>query len=466
MTKKAEIGLIGLATMGKNLSLNLASKGVKVAIYNRSFARISTTIEEGKEEVKQGTIIPVASLEEMAMTLERPRKVILLLKAGQAVRDTIEDIIPFLEEGDTLIDMGNSNWMESKNNEDYVQRFGLNFVSCGISGGAYGARNGASMMLGGSKEEIESLMMILSHAAATDFSGDPTIGRVGENASGHLVKMVHNAIEYALMQGITEVYGLLKNSGLHQMQIQDFFEQVNKDNFEAYLLEITSDLVAKTDELTGEGLLIDKVVSSAGSKGTGLWTIQEALRLGVNVPTLSQALFARFGSSYRPSFVNSSEDMPSIPFGLNIEEEGEDLEGMGEALTAMLKMVFLASFLQGLDILFKANEEYQIEIDVQEVLRVWQGGCIIRTSLIPQMGTIALNRDWTYVSALLLDVLHMPYFDQIMSLSYPLPVIRSAFNYLLDLQGVHNSSELLQLQRDYFGQHGFKRKDMEGDFHI
>ncbi len=459
-----QIGLIGLAVMGANLARNFASKDTKIAVYNRTYSRTQEVIEVWQEDKQihpeyTGEIVGFEDLEAMVQSLERPRKLVLLVKSGQPVDDMITQLLPLLEKDDIIVDLGNSNWKDTQKRNEFLTQKGLNFVGSGVSGGEEGALKGPSMMPGGNKYAVDQILPLFEKIAADDFEGGKCVTNIGGGASGHFVKMVHNGIEYAIMQGIAEIYGLLKNEGYTNLEIQKVIDKANsgfeskeseEDSYSglgSYLMEITSKILATKD---GEGYLLDQIVGAAKAKGTGGWTVEAALEFGVYTPSIAAAVFARIGSAKNQEY-NFTGKIESQ------ESKYPDRETLEDVCIAGLEIIHLVSYYQGLDLITKANDEMNWEINLKEVIRIWQGGCIIRSNIL-----IDLYEDWK-------DTID---FEELIPVteflrSFPdvtTPVTSSIADYMKNLVIEQLPTNMIQAQRDFFGAHTYKRIDKEGDF--
>ena len=468
MSTKSNIGVIGLAVMGANLARNLASKGYRVNVYNRTFNRTDEVVKiwnETKEKLSvegsEGDLVSCESIEQLVASLELPRKIILMVKSGQPVDDFIQTLHPYLEKGDVILDFGNSNWKDTQRRQNEMSKFGVEFVGCGVSGGEEGALYGPSIMPGGEVVSVNHVLPFLEKIAAKDFVGTPCVTNVGLSAAGHFVKMVHNGIEYGIMQGIAEIYDNLRHKNYSNTEISEFFDKINHGKIEPYyndtppiklesfLIDITVKILQRKDDLS-ESFLIDKIKDEAKAKGTGSWTVEAGLELGSYIPTLAAAVFARTGSARNQGFkVITKQD--------ETEEYG-DREVLEMIFALCLETIYIACFLQGIDLIDKANKEYNWKIDLKEVLRIWQGGCIIRTKLLDEMWDIWESKvDLTrriYVLSFITGFNRM----------LPFPVMHSSLDYFQTLVSEKLPTNLIQAQRDFFGAHTYTRNDKDGVF--
>jgi len=443
------LGIIGLGTMGAALARNFASKSVAISVYNRTASKTEQFIAE----FPNSHLYPFFELSAFVQSIESPRKIILMVNAGEAVDKTIELLLPLLDKDDVIIDCGNSNWKDTQRRQIDSQLLdkGIYFVGCGVSGGEEGALNGPSIMPGGNEYIVSQILPLLEKVSAKDFAGQPCVTNVGLGASGHFVKMVHNGIEYALMQGIAEIYDILKANQKNNGEICEIFNYLNQDDLKSFLLDITVDIFQTKDTLD-EGYLIDKISSLAGSKGTGKWTVEASLELGVFTPSICAAVMARIGSAKNEAFRNLKlKKIESNPY--------PEPEVFLNELKLATYGLFLSSYLQGLDLIDRANKDFNWGIDLSEVIRIWQGGCIIRSYLLE-----SLYKKWTE---------ELDFSNQIWALDFicsdiilkPLMVLHGSLDYFLTLStNTALPTNLIQAQRDYFGAHTYQRIDKEGTF--
>ena len=463
---KQQIGVVGLAVMGKNLALNIESRGYSVAVFNRSPEKTKDFMEK---EGKGKNFVAAYSIEEFVNSLEKPRKILLMVKAGEATDKTIESLKPYLEPGDILIDGGNTFYKDTIRRNQELDRTGIHFIGTGVSGGEEGALKGPSMMPGGQKEAYELVAPIFESIAAK-VNGEPCVTYIGPNGAGHFVKMVHNGIEYGDMQLIGESYFLLKHIlGLNAEELHQVFAEWNKGELDSYLIEITADIFTKIDEETGEPL-VELILDKAGQKGTGKWTSQNALDLGVPLPLITESVFARYISSLKEERVMASE----ILNGPQPKKYEGSKEEFIESVRRALYMSKICSYAQGFAQLRKASEEYGWNLDYGKIAMIWRGGCIIRAQFLQKIKD-AYDRD-PNLANLLLD----PYFKEVVE-NYqqalrdvvaiavkngiPVPAFASAISYYDSYRSKDLPANLIQAQRDYFGAHTYERKDKEGIFH-
>ena len=462
---QADIALIGLAVMGQNLALNMADHGFTVAVYNRTTSVVDAFVA-GLAERSKPHIIGAHSLEELTATLKRPRRVMLMVKAGQPVDDLIEKLIPLLEPGDIIIDGGNSNFEDTIRRTAYVESKGLLYVGSGVSGGEEGARHGPSLMPGGSPAAWPHIKPIFQAIAAKVPEGDPhgapCCDWVGENGAGHFVKMVHNGIEYGDMQIIAEAYHLMKEGlGLNNDEISAVFGQWNTGKLESYLIEITRDILAYRDE---EGqAVIDLILDSAGQKGTGKWTVASALDQGAPLTLVSEAVFARFLSALTDERAAASRVLAG-PMQAFAGDRAAFLADLEQAVYAAK----IVSYAQGYMLMRAAAATFGWNLNFGGIALMWRGGCIIRSVFL---GRIKEAFD---AEPGLINLLLTPYFAQAIaaadaawrrvvagavSLGIPVPCLSSALSFYDGYRRVRLPANLLQAQRDYFGAHTYERID-------
>ena len=459
MAKKADIGLIGLAVMGENLVMNMESKGFTVAVYNRTVSKVDDFVG-GRAKGKN--IIGCHSIQELADNLERPRKVLLLVKAGQPVDDFIEQLLPVLEPGDVIIDSGNSHFPDTIRRCAYVESKGLLYIGTGISGGEEGALKGPSMMPGGSPEAWPLVKPIFQAVSAKVEDGSPCCDWVGNGGAGHFVKMVHNGIEYGDMQLICEAYQLMKDLlGMTPDEMHEVFTQWNRTELDSYLIQITSEILAKKDE-DGQPL-VDKILDTAGQKGTGKWTGIAALDEGVPLTLIGEAVFARCLSAMKAERVEAS-DAYKVARGKFDGDKAEMIENIRKALLASK----IISYAQGYVLMKAAAKNYGWQLNYGGIALMWRGGCIIRSTFLGKIKE-AYDKD-PELSNLLLD----PYFKSLIEslvpswrkvvanaalCGIPTPAFSSALSYFDGYTTDRLPANLLQAQRDYFGAHTYERVD-------
>jgi len=466
MTKRT-FGVIGLAVMGENLALNVESRGFPIAVYNRTASKT----KEFMETRAVGKDVKAAySLEEFVQILERPRKILVMVKAGPPVDAVIEQLKPLLEEGDMIIDGGNSLYEDTeRRTRDLESTTKLGFVGMGVSGGEEGALHGPSLMPGGTEFAYRELEPILTKIAAQVDDG-PCVTYVGSGGAGHYVKMVHNGIEYGDMQLIAEAYDVLKNGlGLSNQQLQETFAEWNRtDELNSYLIEITADIFKCVDPETGHHL-VDLILDSAGQKGTGRWTVLSSLELGVPIPTIYAAVNARVMSAYKDERVAASKELPG---------PGETYPGDAALFVDKVRDALycskMCSYAQGMALIAKASQEFNYNISLPESARIWKGGCIIRAGfldkirkafaenpglpnllLAPEFKQSILDRQEAWREVLVLAN----------KLGIPVPAFSSSLDYFDSYRRANLPQNLTQAQRDYFGAHTYQRTDKpRGEF--
>ena len=463
---KADLGIVGLAVMGENLILNMESKGFTVACYNRTVLKVDRFLA-GRAKGKN--IIGARTIPELVKALARPRKVMLMVKAGKPVDDFIELLLPHLEQGDIIIDGGNSFFGDSIRRTEYVESKGLLYIGTGVSGGEEGALLGPSIMPGGSAEAWPHVKPIFQAAAAKVADGTPCCDWVGSDGAGHYVKMVHNGIEYGDMQMISEAYFLMKHLlDMTPHEMHRVFREWNEGDLNSYLIEITGDILAHVDEVTGEPM-VDLILDTAGQKGTGKWTSQSALDTGTPAPTVAEAVFARFMSAIKEERVAASKVLQ----GPRPSYEG-DREAIIEEIRQALYASKICSYAQGFQLMKMAGGEHGWELDLGGIALMWREGCIIRAQFLGRIKD-AYDED-PYLANLLLA----PYFAEAIDNSQaawrrvvstavengiPVPAFGSALAYYDGYRNERLPANILQAQRDYFGAHTYERVDKpRGEF--
>ncbi len=480
-TESADIGLIGLAVMGQNLALNIADHGYTIAVYNRHAEKMRDFISQSKKnEPSSARLLGFETLEELTRSLKRPRKIILLVKAGEATDKTIESLLPHLEPGDIVIDGGNAHWLDTIRREKDLNAKGLRFIGSGVSGGETGARFGPSLMPGGSAEAWAELAPIWNAVAAkvdaqtgSPLSGAapgspvaggvPCTAHIGPDGAGHYVKMVHNGIEYIDMQLICEAYWLMKNLlGLGSDAIGKVFQDWNQGELSSYLIEITGDILQQPDT-AGDGFLVDKVLDTAGQKGTGLWTASSALELGVPANAIAEAVFARSLSALKEERVEASKLLQG-PETKRVEDAAALIAAIRDALYCSK----ICAYAQGFQLMAEAQKIYGWNLDFGTLAQIWRGGCIIRARFLQKI-TDAYAIDPGLKNLMLdpyfRDALHrgQSHWRDVVALGVrngiPTPAFSSALAYFDGYRSARLPANLLQAQRDYFGAHTYERTD-------
>jgi 6-phosphogluconate dehydrogenase len=466
MPELAQIGVTGLAVMGRNLARNFARHGHRVAIHNRTYAKTESLLAEAGSE---GTFLPSETMADFVASLERPRRVIIMVKAGPATDAVIDELIPLLETDDIVIDAGNAHFPDTIRREAQLKEHGLHFVGSGVSGGEEGALKGPSIMPGGSRKSYESLGPLLEDIAAK-VDGEPCCTYIGPDGAGHFVKMVHNGIEYADMQLIAEAYDLIKQgTGASAAEIAEIFRTWNEGDLESFLIEITADVLAHTDAESGQAF-VDLILDQAEQKGTGRWTVQNALDLGVPITGIAEATFARALSGSLPQREAARGKLAAHTQAWDVPDRDAFVEDVRQALYAS-KVV---AYSQGFDQIAAASEEYGWDIDRGAMARIWRGGCIIRARFLNRI-TEAYERD-PQLPLLLAD----DYFADAVGASLaawrrvvsgaarngiPTPAFSSSLAYYDGIRAERLPAALIQAQRDFFGAHTYRRVDKPGSFH-
>ena len=454
-----DIGLIGLAVMGQNLVLNMSDNGYSVAVYNRTAEKTRdflTTRAKGRE------IAGAESLEELVSMLSSPRKVMLLIKAGKPVDLTIEKLIPLLEPGDVIIDGGNSFFKDTIRRHAYLAEKGIHYVGTGVSGGEIGARRGPSITPGGAKEAWPLIKPILQDISAKVNGEIPCCDWIGSDGAGHYVKMVHNGIEYGFMQLIAESYFIMKNTlSLDHTAMASQFRQWDQERLSSYLIEITGEIMAAKDK--DGSPLVENILDAAGQKGTGRWTSESALELGIPLTLVSEAVFARALSARKEERVSASKhlDGPDFAFDGDANTVLEDLENA-------LYLSEIISYAQGFMLFREAAAEYNWDLDFGSIANIWREGCIIRSSLLKHIHD-AYENDPELENLLLDPFFHtvadenIPALRRIASLAFsagiPIPAFSTALSFFDGYRTANGSANLIQAQRDYFGSHTYERVD-------
>ena len=458
----AEVGVIGMAVMGSNLARNMARKGFRVAIYNRTASRTDEAIAGHGNE---GTFLPFHDLANFVASLERPRRVVMMVKAGCGTDAVIKEITPLLQPGDVLVDGGNAYFGDTRRREEEIRPTGIHYVGTGISGGEVGALEGPSIMPGGSKESYEIIGPVLEKISA-HVDGEPCCAWMGTDGAGHFVKMVHNGIEYADMQFIGEAHSLLRAAGLTNAEAADAFESWNHGDLNSYLVEITSRVLRAKDPRNPDTDLLDE----AGMKGTGTWTVQTALELGMDVSTISEAVFARSVSSAVPLRTVGQHVLAGPEHTITVEDRQTFLTDVRDALWSA-KVV---AYAQGLDEIRTAAAEYNWEVDMGQIASIWRDGCIIRARLLQRI------RD-EYAAGDLVSLLEAPSVKAELArcqqawrrvvacaveAGVPVPGFSSALGYYDQVRAPRLNAALTQGLRDLFGAHTYRRVDDEGSWHL
>jgi 6-phosphogluconate dehydrogenase len=465
MKQLSDIGLIGLAVMGENLVLNMESKGFQVTVYNRTVQKVDDFLAD---RAKGKNIKGAHTIEELISSLERPRKIMIMVKAGKAVDDMIETLLPHLEEGDIIIDGGNTHFPDTNRRTAYVESKGMLYIGTGVSGGEEGALLGPSIMPGGSKKAWPYVKPVFQAIAAKVDDGTPCCDWVGENGAGHFVKMVHNGIEYGDMQLITEAYQIMRDLlGMSADEMHLVFKEWNKGDLDSYLIEITRDILAYKD--TDGKPLVDKILDTAGQKGTGKWTGVAALDLGIPLTLIGEAVFSRCLSAIKDERVKASKILKG-PAAKFTGDKAEFLKDLKDAVYASK----IVSYAQGYSLMKAAAEEYKWDLNYGGIALMWRGGCIIRSAFLGKIKEAFDNNK--AIANLLLDPFFKEKVDKAqkgwrnvvataVTNGIPAPAISSALGYYDGYRCEKLPANLLQAQRDYFGAHTYERTDKpRGEF--
>jgi 6-phosphogluconate dehydrogenase len=463
---KPAIGVIGLAVMGRNLALNIESRGHTVAVYNRSREKTDELIAEYPDR----KLVAAYSLEQFVESLEKPRRILLMVKAGEATDATIAAVKPLLDAGDILIDGGNTHFTDTIRRNQELAKSGLHFIGTGVSGGEEGALKGPAIMPGGQREAYDLVAPILTEIAAKAPDGEPCVAYIGPDGAGHFVKMVHNGIEYGDMQLIAESYAVLKHVvGLSNAELGAVYTEWNAGELDSYLIEITSKIFGKRDDETGNDL-VDVILDRAAQKGTGKWTSQNALDLGVPLPLITESVFARVLSSLKTERVAASK----VLTGPRPASFSSDRARFVESVRRALYLSKVISYAQGFAQLRAASAEYGWQLDFGSIAKIFRAGCIIRARFLQKI-TDAYAHD-PKLANLLLD----PYFQGVaeqyqaalrevviaaVTAGVPVPAFASAVAYFDGYRSERLPANLVQAQRDFFGAHTFERVDRAGSFH-
>lgn len=464
---RATIGLTGLATMGRNLARNIARHGHTIAVHNRTTARTTALLDEFGDE---GDFVGTESLEELVGAIARPRAIVVMVKAGEPTDAVIDELLPLLDEDDIVVDAGNAHFVDTVRRQEALAEHGLHFVGMGVSGGEEGALHGPSIMVGGSEHAYERLRPVVESIAAV-VDGTPCCAHVGPDGAGHFVKMVHNGIEYADMQLIAESYDLLRSVlGLEPAQVADIFEEWNGGDLESFLIEMTADVLRHTDAETGEPF-VDVVRDAAEQKGTGRWTVQNALELGVPVTGIAEATFARSLSGHTEQRAAARAVFSTDPEAQRVEV---DRDAFVDQVRAALYASKVVAYAQGFDQIAAGAEAHGWDIDLGEVATIWRGGCIIRAQFLDRIKeAYADEPDLTTLltTAYFADAVKdgVDAWREVVATAarggVPTPAFSSSLAYFDGLRRDRLPAALIQALRDNFGAHTYGRVDREGTFH-
>jgi 6-phosphogluconate dehydrogenase len=459
----AQIGVTGLGVMGRNLARNFARHGYTVALHNRTASRTTDMVNQFGDE---GTFVPAQSAQEFVAALERPRRLVIMVNAGAATDAVIDEFAPLLESGDMIIDGGNAHFKDTRRREAKLKEQGLHFVGMGVSGGEEGALNGPSIMPGGSAESYEALGPMLETISA-HVDGTPCCTHIGPDGAGHFVKMVHNGIEYADMQLIAEAYDLLRHGvGFEPAQIAETFRTWNTGRLDSYLIEITAEVLAHTDASTGKPF-VDIVLDQAEQKGTGRWTVQDALDLGVPVSGIAEAVFARSLSGHA-ELRQASRGLPGP------RRAGTEAAEFADQVEQALYASKLVSYAQGWNMMDAGSREYDWNLDLGQIAVIWRGGCIIRAAFLDriraayqnnaELPTLLTDEEFGKEIAAAQDAWRNVVATAV-RLGIPVPGFSAALAYYDALRAERLPAALIQGLRDYFGAHTYRRTDRDGTFH-
>ncbi|MDD1402927.1 NADP-dependent phosphogluconate dehydrogenase [Ligilactobacillus salivarius] len=464
---KPQIGVVGMAVMGKNLALNIESRGYSVAIYNRTGSKTEKVVADHPDK----NLVPSYTIEDFVNSLETPRRIILMVKAGAPTDATIKSLLPHLDKGDVLIDGGNTFFQETMRRNEELDNSGINFIGMGVSGGEKGALEGPSLMPGGQKEAYDLVEPILKKIAAKAEDGEACVTYVGPNGAGHYVKMVHNGIEYGDMELIAESYNLMRNLlGLSNDEISDVFNEWKDGELKSYLIDITADILTRKDDLGTGKPIVDVILDRAGNKGTGKWSSQSALELGVPQSLITESVYARYISAMKDERVAASQVLPNPEFDLCDVNKKELVEKIRRALYFSKIM----SYAQGFEQLRVASENYDWNLNYGDMAKIWREGCIIRAQFLQKI-TDAYEKNPELKNLMLDD-----YFKKIVEeyqndvrdiaalaikAGVACPGFSSAITYYDQYRSAHLPANIIQAQRDYFGAHTYERTDREGIYH-
>ena len=464
VNQRYEIGMVGLGVMGRNMLLNMAEHGFPVAGYDKDPSKVDAL----RQESNQFEVSAEQKIEDFVKLLRKPRAVMLLVPAGPPVDSVINDLLPHLEKGDVIIDAGNSYFKDTTLRARKLGASGVQFLGVGISGGEEGARHGPSIMPGGPKEVYERVRLVFE-AVAARVNGDPCVAYLGPGAAGHFVKMVHNGIEYAVMQLIAETYDLMKRGlGLHDNELHDVYDAWNQGELSGYLVEITSHIFSKLDDKTGKPL-IDEILDSAKQKGTGMWTSQSAMELQVPVPTIDLAVSMR-----DMSVLEKQRELAGAVYQRPVPSFNRSRESFLDQLRHALHAGMITAYAQGFAVLAEASSRYEYQLDLEAVARIWRGGCIIRSSLLEDIRSAFHNEPALQNLLLAPGISRMLLANEqdlrgtickAVELGLPAPGLMTALSYFDSCRSAWLPANLIQAQRDYFGAHTYERIDCKGTFH-
>ena len=465
---KQQIGVVGMAVMGRNLALNIESRGYSVSIFNRSSSKTDEVIALHPDK----KLVPTYTVEEFVASLEKPRRILLMVKAGEATDKTIQSLLPHLDKGDILIDGGNTFFKDTMRRNEMLANSGINFIGTGVSGGEEGALKGPAIMPGGQKDAYDLVAPILEEIAAKADDGAPCVTYVGPNGAGHYVKMVHNGIEYGDMQLIAESYDILRRvGGLSVEETAEVFKSWNTGELDSYLIEITADILTKKDPETGKPM-VEVIMDTAGNKGTGKWTSQSALDLGVPLPLITESVFARYISTLKEEREIASKELSPIkvPDLSNTEKQA-----LIESVRKGLYFSKIMSYAQGFAQMRVASEEFNWNLNYGEIAKIFRAGCIIRAQFLqkitdaferdPELKNLLLDKYFLYVTESYQEAVREVVVTAVQA-GIPVPTFSSALAYYDSYRSEVLPANLIQAQRDYFGAHTYNRVDKPGVFHF
>ena len=465
---KQQIGVVGMAVMGRNLALNIESRGYSVSIFNRSSSKTDEVIALHPDK----KLVPTYTVEEFVDSLEKPRRILLMVKAGEATDKTIQSLLPHLDKGDILIDGGNTFFKDTIRRNEMLANSGINFIGTGVSGGEEGALKGPAIMPGGQKDAYDLVAPILEEIAAKADDGAPCVTYVGPNGAGHYVKMVHNGIEYGDMQLIAESYDILRRvGGLTVEETAEVFKSWNTGELDSYLIEITADILTKKDPETGKPM-VDVIMDTAGNKGTGKWTSQSALDLGVPLPLITESVFARYISTLKEERQIASKELSPIKVP---ELSNTEKQALIESVRKGLYFSKIMSYAQGFAQMRVASEEFDWKLNYGEIAKIFRAGCIIRAQFLqkitdaferdPELKNLLLDKYFLYVTESYQEAVREVVVTAVQA-GIPVPTFSSALAYYDSYRSEVLPANLIQAQRDYFGAHTYNRVDKPGVFHF
>ena len=465
---KQQIGVVGMAVMGRNLALNIESRGYSVSIFNRSSSKTDEVIALHPDK----KLVPTYTVEEFVDSLEKPRRILLMVKAGEATDKTIQSLLPHLDKGDILIDGGNTFFQDTIRRNEMLANSGINFIGTGVSGGEEGALKGPAIMPGGQKDAYDLVAPILEEIAAKADDGAPCVTYVGPNGAGHYVKMVHNGIEYGDMQLIAESYDILRRvGGLTVEETAEVFKSWNTGELDSYLIEITADILTKKDPETGKPM-VEVIMDTAGNKGTGKWTSQSALDVGVPLPLITESVFARYISTLKEEREVASKELSPIKVP---ELSNTEKQALIESVRKGLYFSKIMSYAQGFAQMRVASEEFDWKLNYGEIAKIFRAGCIIRAQFLqkitdaferdPELKNLLLDKYFLYVTESYQEAVREVVVTAVQA-GIPVPTFSSALAYYDSYRSEVLPANLIQAQRDYFGAHTYNRVDKPGVFHF